>query len=360
MMDFSHAIPRLFARYEGMLFLVQPKTGQIVFQNEAVKALGIQGVDGLESLYGILEQESHEQLRETLITQVSTECCGYRSLALRLEKGPRKNQTVIISSFFVEPELVAIVEQLGFEQLKDSMSEVVSAVSHEIRNPLSALYASLSLLMSASIGVTEAERQKLLQISFNNAQKLLELVKDLYRLRSLESFGLGASREKTELVQYCRAQLLELSPWAEQKPVHLKLEAEGQNYFVTIDRKRMGQALVNLLSNAIKHAPENSTILLSLKQLDGFVRVSVCDSGPGVPESIRQSIFQKFVTSDAVGKTESEGIGLGLSIAMSILKSHDSAIHYSRSEPGLTEFYFDLELDRDIKVGRSIEVSEEA
>ncbi|MDB5930019.1 MAG: putative histidine kinase, classic [Polaromonas sp.] len=106
----------------------------------------------------------------------------------------------------------------------------------------------------------------------------------------------------------------------------------------------MIQVVVNLLSNAAKFSASGATVAVSLQESPGHVRVSVVDSGVGIPDSFRGRIFERFAQADSSDRRQKGGTGLGLNICKSIIEAHQGRIDFV-SEPGKrTEFYFDLPL----------------
>ncbi|MBC7470744.1 MAG: PAS domain-containing sensor histidine kinase, partial [Ramlibacter sp.] len=104
------------------------------------------------------------------------------------------------------------------------------------------------------------------------------------------------------------------------------------------------QVSVNQLSNAAKFSPPAGVVDVRVDLVDGMARVVVSDRGAGVPEGFRKRVFERFAQADGSDRRQKGGTGLGLNICRSIIQAHQGRIDF-RSEPGCTEFFFELPLD---------------
>jgi signal transduction histidine kinase len=127
----------------------------------------------------------------------------------------------------------------------------------------------------------------------------------------------------------------------------LETEAgEALDIVVEGDHGRLMQVLANLISNAAKYSPENGCITLGAEPRENTVRVWVKDEGPGIPESFRKQIFQKFSQADSSDTRMKGGTGLGLSIAKAIIDHHKGNIDFKSVAGEGTTFYFELPILR--------------
>ncbi len=110
---------------------------------------------------------------------------------------------------------------------------------------------------------------------------------------------------------------------------------------VTGDQARLHQVVANLLANARTHTPEGTRVVTSLRQDDGWVHLAVTDDGPGVPEALQESVFERFTRGDEARTRASGSSGLGLSIVDAVAKSHGGRVELD-STPGQTTFTVSL------------------
>jgi signal transduction histidine kinase len=128
--------------------------------------------------------------------------------------------------------------------------------------------------------------------------------------------------------------------------VHIQAATATGDVRVLGDKDRLMQVLTNLISNAVKHSPEGGLIDVATVRNEGYWRVRVTDTGPGIPESFRSEVFKKFAQADATDRRRRGGTGLGLSISKAIVDRLGGRIGFD-SEPGVrTSFYFELPMLR--------------
>ncbi len=111
---------------------------------------------------------------------------------------------------------------------------------------------------------------------------------------------------------------------------------------VRADGDRLVQVVTNLLSNAINFSPEGASVEVSIGRHDGMIRVSVRDRGPGIPDSFRDLVFEKFTQADTSDRRQRGGTGLGLSICRAIIEDFGGRIDFENEMGSGTTLYFDL------------------
>ena len=107
---------------------------------------------------------------------------------------------------------------------------------------------------------------------------------------------------------------------------------------MSVDVGRLEQVLTNLASNAFKHAPEGTTVEVTVREAEGGFTLAVRDRGPGVPPEFMERLFEKFTQADGDDSRRSQGTGLGLSIAREIVLQHDGEITYADADDGGATF----------------------
>lgn len=132
--------------------------------------------------------------------------------------------------------------------------------------------------------------------------------------------------------------------YGDELGVIFKVKDPGHPIWVDGDKDRLAQVMGNLLSNAAKCSRRGGTVEISTEQsCTGKVRVSVSDSGPGIPESKRAVIFNNFAQIDSLGQKQTSGTGLGLAIAKLVVEEHGGTIDLTSEVGKGTTFYFELD-----------------
>jgi len=232
-----------------------------------------------------------------------------------------------------------ITERKRIEKLQ---REFVSTVSHELRTPLTSITASLTLVCSGTMGAVPEYLQELLDIANQNSGRLRALIDDLLDIDKLYAGKMHFSMAVQLLQPLLEQALRSNQAYAGRYCLGIQL-SECPELLVRVDARRLQQVLSNLLSNAAKFSPANERIELWAEPArDGRVRVSVRDRGPGIAESFRGRIFQKFAQADSSDTRQRGGTGLGLAISKELIEQMDGTIGFD-STPGQGAcFWFEL------------------
>jgi signal transduction histidine kinase len=233
-----------------------------------------------------------------------------------------------------------ISQRKQIDKMKD---EFIGIVSHELRTPLTAILGALGLL-SAKDAPDGQDAKMLLDMAYQNSERLTALVNDVLDIEKLEAGMMDMQIAPTALGPFLlRAVELNRS-YADRFTVRYELRGPIPAVSMNVDAERLMQVMTNLLSNATKFSPTGGTVTIGAQVQGKRVRVSVSDTGPGIPAEFRDRVFQKFAQADASSTRRKGGTGLGLWICQAIIEKLDGRIAYE-SEPGNgATFYFDLPL----------------
>lgn len=205
--------------------------------------------------------------------------------------------------------------------------DLVANVSHELRTPITALQARLENLID---GVEEPEPELLATMLFQ-VERLGRLVTQLLDLSRLESGTLALEREAFAVEPMLADAVRESRLHAPD--IAVDVVVEGSHLEADGDPERMHQVMANLLENAVRYTPEGGSISVHAWHAGSGVRIEVADEGPGIPESERGRVFERFYRADSARATADGGAGLGLAIAQWIVQLHGGEIHPEAREP---------------------------
>jgi PAS domain S-box-containing protein len=234
-----------------------------------------------------------------------------------------------------------ITERKRMERMK---SEFVSTVSHELRTPLTSITGALGLIAGGALGELPEQAQQMIAIAQKNSHRLTHLINDLLDMEKIAAGKLHFEMRPQALIPLVEQALEANRPYGAERRVNLVLQDETAGAEVRVDGQRLMQVLANLLSNAIKFSPEGGTVEISVQAAAGRARVAVADHGPGIPESFRASIFQKFSQADASDTRQKGGTGLGLAITRELVERMGGRIGFDSVQGDGATFYFDLPL----------------
>ncbi len=233
-------------------------------------------------------------------------------------------------------------ERRRMEALKD---EFISIVNHELRTPLTSIHGALGIINTRLGAELPEEARRLLDIAYRNSRRLTRLVDNVLDLQKIES-GTVTFEVQTQPLRPLLEQAVEANqPYATQLGVTLVLEEAPPAVRVAVDGDRVIQVLTNLLSNAAKFSPPGERVAVSAASTAGRWRVAVTDHGPGIPESFRGRVFQRFAQADSSTTRPRGGTGLGLSICKAIVERMGGQIGFETTPGRGTTFYFDLPME---------------
>jgi signal transduction histidine kinase len=207
------------------------------------------------------------------------------------------------------------------QQLHRARERFFAMVNHELRNALAAVYGWSELL------VRKKDPATLPRAAFevlDSAQSAIGLINDLLDLSRLDEDRLKPIIHRVEPVSMARHAVGRVTPAANLKQVALRFAPGPELPNCETDASRVEQILVNLLSNAIKHAPERSSVTLSITAANKRVVYCVEDEGPGVPSSDVEQIFDIYVTK---ADEEAQGLGLGLPLSRRLARLLGGELH---------------------------------
>lgn len=233
-----------------------------------------------------------------------------------------------------------VSERQQIEQMKD---EFVSTVSHELRTPLTSIAGSLGLVAGGAAGEISAQAARLIGIAQSNCQRLVRLINDVLDVEKLEAGRLTFHMHTLDLREVAERAVAAVRGYAEPMGGRLEL-APGEAVLVNGDADRLVQVATNLLSNAARYSPRNGVVRIEVETAGRAARLSVRDSGPGVPEAFRERIFSRFVQADATDARGKSGAGLGLYIARQIADRHAGRLWYEPGPKGGAVFRLELPL----------------
>jgi len=207
--------------------------------------------------------------------------------------------------------------------------EVVSIVSHDLRNPLGVVAAAADLLIE--LPLDEKERRLQAEIIARSAGRMGRLIEDLLDVARIEA-GAFVVRPSAERVRPILEEAIELSAHqAEQAGVALLVEVASHVPPARMDRDRILQALTNLIDNALRFTARGGSVTLGGVECDGRVALSVSDTGEGIAPDAVDRLFDRFWQTEGAGKGVA---GLGLTIVRGIVEAHEGEVQVE-SEQGV-------------------------
>jgi signal transduction histidine kinase len=200
-------------------------------------------------------------------------------------------------------------------------SEFLASMSHELRTPLHTIIGFAELLQEGTEGPLNDAQKRFLAHIHRDSEHLLELINDVLDLSKVEAGQLVLKRESYPLARSIAEALSAIRPGAAAKGI--AIEERGQaDSVVHADPLRVKEMLYNLLSNAVKFTPEAGKVWIEAQEVAGFARITIGDTGIGIPPDEQENIFDKFYQVGNTTRGVREGTGLGLSITKELVQLH--------------------------------------
>jgi len=212
------------------------------------------------------------------------------------------------------------------KQMDRLKSEFFANVTHELRTPLTMILAPLEGLIEEDVGGLTPQQKDFLRPIWKNALKLLKLINDLLDLAKLDESHLRLRVERTDLTGLLGEIVEHTRPLATRKKIDVSLETRAAADDLFIDLEKMERAIVNLVSNGLKFTEPGGELHVVLDATEEEVRLSVSDTGIGIPADQLEHVFERFRQVDGTSTRRHGGTGIGLSLAREIVKLHGGRI----------------------------------
>lgn len=218
--------------------------------------------------------------------------------------------------------------------------QLLADVSHELMTPLTAIRGYAETLALPQFVPASAEGQRAVKVIQEEGERIERLVGDLLDLARFEAGGMSLEQDNVDVDELFERVSERHAKTAQDKGVEIVIEPHDDVRMIA-DPHRLEQAVQNLAANALRHTPPGGQVKLGARRADGIVRITVTDSGVGIPAEHLPHVFDRFYKADR-SRSQSGGSGLGLSIVKAIIERHGGAVSV-RSRQGV-ETVFEIAL----------------
>ncbi|OGE91756.1 MAG: hypothetical protein A3C85_03740 [Candidatus Doudnabacteria bacterium RIFCSPHIGHO2_02_FULL_48_21] len=236
------------------------------------------------------------------------------------------------------------------KEIDQAKSEFVSLASHQLRTPLSTVNWYTEMLIDEDAGKISNEQKQYLKEIYHANRRMVDLVNAFLNVSRIELGTFSVEPEPSSVVKIAKSVVAELKPLISQKRLKMVEKYEKNIPVIQADPKLVRIICQNLLTNAVKYTPTGGRIEIEIslnqKSLvynenkpESYIRLKVSDNGYGIPQSEQANIFTKLYRADNVKEKDTEGTGLGLYIAKSVLDRVGGMIWFESGENKGTSFY---------------------
>lgn len=325
----GHRVERQVAQQRAILasmpngVLAVDRQGRVVLANEAVRGL-------LEFAISTPEGELLEDvIRHREVLELAGRCLSEeRAARVRAvvytgsHRAPRvlEVQASPMMGSHEEGCVLVFEDRTELERLERVRRDFVANVSHELKTPLTSIRGYIETVREDP-DLPAGMRDRFLDKSLRNADRLAAIVGDLLTLARAEGASGAPSDERVELAALATAVKTEELPLATEAGIRLEVDAP-ERVVVLGDRVALTSALSNLVENAIKYSPEGTSVRILVSERAGVARLEVEDQGPGIADEHLGRLFERFYRVDKDRSRELGGTGLGLSIVRHVARAH--------------------------------------
>ncbi|OGI63436.1 hypothetical protein A2818_00730 [Candidatus Nomurabacteria bacterium RIFCSPHIGHO2_01_FULL_40_12] len=231
------------------------------------------------------------------------------------------------------------------QKLDETKSNFISIVAHQLRTPLSGIKWTLSMLLGGEMGPLNNDQKTFLMKSYESNTRMITLVNDMLVADGIQSGKVHYGFKYIDIIDLMDNVLFEVSPAASKRNITIEYKDKFENLpQVYVDPETMRAVLQNLLENAIKYTIDGGKIEINVKRESDNLIISIADNGIGIPKDQIKNIFAKFFRARNAIKQETDGSGLGLYIAKSIVEKNGGTLYFESIEGKGSTFYFTVPL----------------
>jgi signal transduction histidine kinase len=229
------------------------------------------------------------------------------------------------------------------KEIDQMKTEFISVASHQMRTPLSATKWVLRMILDGDLGQLNTPQKELLAKGYQTNERMISLINDLLNVSRIEEGRFQYRFVHMPLEEVIDSVIQEMLETIKKKGIKFEYKKPKNSLpRVNIDPQKIRLVAQNLLDNAVKYTPVGGRVSVFLQEEKNQVVFGITDNGVGIPHIQRNRIFSKFFRADNVIRMQTDGSGLGLFIARSIIEMHHGSVWFESVEGRGSTFFFSL------------------
>jgi|SRR6516225_3022525 len=244
-------------------------------------------------------------------------------------------------------------------ELDQMKKNFISHVSHELKAPLASMQETTHLMLERIPGPVTEKQKRLLELNLQSGKHLAQMIGNILDLSRLEAGIVEYEMQPADLADLVHGVMMELSSEAREKSLRLLSDIQREPLIVQCDPNRMVQLFTNLLENAIRFSDKGGAVGVYVRSLgeyprmppaararmprrnhaNGFALIGIADSGPGVDDIHKETVFHTFHQVQHGRKSQGESLGLGLAISRVVVEAHGGTIWIEDNPKGGAIFF---------------------
>jgi two-component system sensor histidine kinase VicK len=354
MPDYLPLFHSFLAQRDEVHFAYDLTANQVVYVSEAYEHLTGDPASLVQEDWPYLRAAVHPDDWQYLSQQVAQAAPGtvVDNIELRLERGALKwvgvsaqrttnaqGQPFLVGA--VRDITAAKVVLLTGEKFNTKKNATLEILSHDLAGPL-AIMQQFTDQLRYELPEASAMTKRLLDLMQRTCQQGTDLIRDFVDTEFLESASVEMRLERADLAAWLGQAMQQYQEAEQLTQLHVEYTSSEQPFYVSFDINKLQQVLNNLVSNAIKFTPDGGHIRVGLERHGAYARLTVADTGVGIPAALQPLLFDKFTKARRPGLRGEKTTGLGMSVIQTIVGLHQGRIWFESAEGQGTTMYVEV------------------
>ena len=291
----------------------------------------------LLTLFFILQQNKRVKQPLTLLNSAMVELSEGREQGLVNFKGPSEFEQICES--FNKMSIRLEESKRKEEQLANEKKKMLIDISHDLKTPITVIQGYSKALCDGTI--LDSNKEKYINTIYHKSVQLTDLINSFYEYNKLEHPDFKLVLETIDIYEFIREYIAQKYEEIELADFIFEADIPTEEVFMEADRLQLTRAMENIVANALKHNPSGTMLFIKAKSIERQLIITIGDTGIGIPEAMKESIFEPFVVGDD-SRNNKYGTGLGLAITKKIVEAHKGSIRLIMPPTGALSTEFEI------------------
>ncbi|GAA4299922.1 PAS domain-containing sensor histidine kinase [Nibribacter koreensis] len=356
-----HILEQILEKTRRLVFSFDVDAGIFTYLNSAFEQVWNHTREQLYTNPSLFLDSIHPEDKDFLLAEIQELLNGEQKeeLEFRVRIAGNAEKTLLLSPVVLKDErghvlVTGIAEDItskkdnitNLQKFAAKKNSILEILSHDLAGPLASIQSiSGSLSESFDNGQLTEDDKQLVNIIYKTSARSIQMIREFVKQEFLESANADMMKVRLNLAE----KLTEIVEQYKQAETHIKkhftFTATSNQVYASIDQNKLMQVVNNLISNSIKFSKDNAHIDVSLTDMDDKVLIEVKDDGIGIPAQFHEELFDKFTKARRNGLKGEPSVGLGMSLAKTIVEWHNGRIWFDSQENKGTTFYIELPKD---------------
>ncbi|AMM52481.1 phosphate regulon sensor protein PhoR [Rufibacter sp. DG15C] len=356
-----HLLEQILEKTHKLVFSFDVDAGAFTYINSAFELVWNHTKEQLLANPGLLLDTIHPEDKDFLLNEIQDLLNGEpkEELEFRIMVSGNEEKSLLLSPLVLKDErghvvVTGLAEDItskkdniaNLQRFAAKKNSILEILSHDLAGPLASIQSISGSLAESLENRTLAEEDKnLINLIYKTSARSIQMIREFVKQEFLESSNADMFKVRLNLVEKLKEVVDQYKEGESHINKHFTFTASSPQIYVSIDQNKLMQVVNNLISNSIKFSKDYAHIDLSLTEQEDTVLITVKDDGIGIPEQYHDELFDKFTRARRNGLKGEPSVGLGMSLAKTIVEWHQGKIWFESQENKGTTFYIELPKD---------------